>query len=884
VSAIRPTLATYRIQLHAGFTFEHAAEITDYLAALGITHVYCSPYLQAVKGSTHGYDVVDHRWVNREIGGEQGLATFVAALRTHALGQVLDIVPNHMAISASENRWWYDVLENGPSSYFASYFDVEWEPPEARLRNMVLIPVLRDQYGRVLEEGELVLQRARATFSVRYTDQSFPIDPRSLGPFLGRAAQRRGSDELAFLADAFSNLPRPTAIDRASVKRRHRDKEVLRQQLDRLLTEDPQSAAAVDELVAQLNGDADRLDELLEAQNYRLAWWRSAGRDLGYRRFFDINTLIGLRMEDELVFDDTHVRILEWVREGALDGLRVDHPDGLRDPQAYLDRLSAAAPGTWIVVEKVLEHDERLRETWPVAGTTGYDFLNRVGGVFVDPAGEAPLTAFYEEFTNAPTDYQRVVGEKKGYVLREMLGSDVNRLTDLLVDICERHRRHRDYSRHELADALRETIAAFPVYRTYVRPSAGAVSDVDRRYIKRAVDAAAAARPDIEPTLFAFLASLLLLEVSGALEGEFVARFQQLTGPVMAKSVEDTTFYVYNRLIALNEIGGDPSRFALTVEEFHAAAQKLQADWPLAMLTTSTHDTKRSEDVRARLALITERPDPWIIAVRRWSEMLDAYRTGEWPDRNTEYYFYQTLVGAWPLSVERALMHMEKAAREAKAYTSWTSPHAAYEEAIKHFVSSALADERFTADIRQYVEPLIESGRITSLAQTLIKLTAPGIPDFYQGSELWSLRLVDPDNRAPVDYAERRRALAAIETLSPRAIWERSNEGLPKVWTIRQALHLRHRRPASFGAGAIYVPLAAAGSRAANVIAFQRGTDVVTAVPRLVLGACGQWRDTTLRLPEGRWRNVLSGDWVSGVSDLADLWRDFPVALLEKDV
>jgi (1->4)-alpha-D-glucan 1-alpha-D-glucosylmutase len=876
-------IATYRVQLHAGFTFKHAAEIAPYLAALGISHIYCSPYLQATKGSRHGYDVVDHRWVNRELGGEEGFAEFIGALETHELAQVVDVVPNHMAIAASENRWWHDVLENGPSSYFASYFDVEWEPPEARLRNTVLIPILRDHYGRVLEAGEIVLGRDGATFSVRYLDYGFPVDPRALGPVLGKAAQKAASDELSFLADAFSSLPRPTAIDRASVKRRHRDKEVLRRQLERWLTDDPRSAAAVDEAVSQLNGDPNLLHELLEAQNYRLAWWKSAGRDLGYRRFFDINTLIALRMEDDQVFDDTHARILEWVHEGLIDGLRVDHPDGLRDPQGYLDRLRRAAPDAWIVVEKVLEDHERLPETWPVAGTTGYDFLNRVGGLFLDQSGERALTAFYGEFTHASTDYERVVREKKSYALREILGSDVNRLTDLLIDICERQRRHRDYSRHQLADALREVIVALPVYRTYVQPTTGLVTDADREHIVHAIEAATRERPDIEASLFEFLSSLLLLDVRGALEGEFVARFQQLTGPVMAKGVEDTAFYVYNRFIALNEVGGDPSRFSMTIAEFHEAAREAQTRRPLAMLTLTTHDTKRSEDVRARLALITERPGAWITAVQRWSGMLEEYRTNDWPDRNTEYYFYQTLVGAWPISVDRVLIHMEKATREAKTHTSWTTPNIPYEDAVKRFVTAAFDDGPFMRDLSRYVEPLIDLGRITSLAQTLIKLTAPGIPDFYQGTELWSLQLVDPDNRGDVDYAVRRRALAAIETLTARAIWERSAEGLPKLWTIRQALQLRRRHPELFGPAGAYQPLRAEGHRAEHVVAFQRGADVITIVPRLVLGACGRWHQTTLTLPSGHWRNVLTGLPASGVTDLEALWGEFPVALLERD-
>ncbi len=880
---ISPISATYRLQLHAGFTFDDAARLADYLAALGISHVYCSPYLQAARGSTHGYDVIDHARVNAELGGEAGFARFVGALRAHHLGQVLDIVPNHMAISTAENRWWADVLENGPSSAFTSYFDVDWDPPEARLRNTVLVPILGDQYGRVLEAGELKLEREGATFRICYAEHAYPVGPRSLGLLLGRAARLASSDVLAFLGDAFAELPHATATDRASVRRRNRDKEVLRGQLQRLLDEDAGAAAAVDTVVADTNADPESMHALLEMQNYRLAWWRSAGRDLGYRRFFDINTLIGLRVEDEQVFHDTHRRVLDWVREGVLDGLRVDHPDGLRDPQEYLERLRTAAPGAWIVVEKILESGERLPETWPAAGTTGYDFLNRVAGLFVDPAGESPLTDLYAEFTAERTNYHAVVHDRKLFVLREVLGSDVNRLTDLLLEICERHRRHRDYSRHQLTDALRELIACFPVYRTYVRPATGQVTDVDRGYVTQAVTAATSNRPDLDAPLFEFLRDLLLLDIAGNREGEFAARFQQLTGPAMAKGVEDTAFYTYNRFIALNEVGGDPSRFGTRVEQFHEANATTHARWPMSMLATATHDTKRGEDVRARLALLSECPATWATAVRRWSAMTERHRTHDWPDRNTEYLFYQTLVGAWPLTAERLTAYMEKATREAKVHTSWTSPGQEYDQALRRFVEASFTDTAFMADVGAFVAPLVEPGRVNALAQTVLKLSAPGVPDMYQGTELWSLPLVDPDNRRPVDYEERRRALAQLDALAPADIWRRADEGLPKLWVVRQILAARRRRPEAFGPLGQYVPLLADGARAAHVVAFRRGAAIAALVPRLVLGAAGDWAHTLVTLPRGRWQNVLTNDVVDGGAiDLGALWRVFPVALLER--
>jgi (1->4)-alpha-D-glucan 1-alpha-D-glucosylmutase len=878
----QPLGATYRLQLHADFTFADAAAIADYLSDLGISHVYCSPYLQAAPGSTHGYDVVDHSRVNRELGGEEGHQRFVAALRGRGLGQVLDIVPNHMAISSAENGWWVDVLENGPSSLYAGYFDVEWAPPEARLRNMVLLPVLGDQYGRLLDARELRIDRQGTKFQVCYAEHRYPLDPRSLGPLLARAAARTGSELLSFIADAFSALPRPTATDRASVRRRHRDRAVLQELLARAFAEEPSLAQAVDAAVAELNDNGQQLHELLEAQSYRLAWWRSAGRDLGYRRFFDINTLIGLRMEDEQVFHDTHYRVLEWLREGVLDGVRVDHPDGLRDPQQYCERLHHAAPGRWIVLEKILEPGERLPTDWPVAGTTGYDFLNRALGVFVDARAEDPLTRFYAEFTGQPTDYHALVLDRKLFVLREVLGSDVNRLTDLLLEIIERHPTHRDYSRHHLADAVREIVAHFPVYRTYVRPELRQVSEQDRQYIHDAVEGAAARRSDLERPLFTFLEALLTLEIDGALEHEFVARFQQLTGPAMAKGVEDTVFYLYNRFIALNEVGGDPSHFGLSVEGFHRAAIETQQLWPLSMLATATHDTKRGEDVRARLAVLSEMPEQWIEAVQRWSTLTASYRTGEWPDRNTEYFFYQTLVGAYPLDVERALAYMEKATREAKAFTSWTAPNETYDQALRRYVEGSMNDPRFLDDVRAFVEPIVSAGWVNALGQVLLKLTAPGVPDIYQGTELWSLHLVDPDNRRPVDYEVRRRALATVRTLSAEQIWSRAGEGLPKMWVVHQALSLRRRRADWFGPHGTYQPIDARGPRAEHLVVFARGGGAITVVPRLAWSMRGDWDGTMLELPQGEWRNVLTDERATGTVTAKSLLAKFPVALLER--
>ena len=896
-SAARPAivpLSTYRVQLTPGFGFDEAAAVAGYLADLGVSHLYASPVLQATPGSTHGYDVVDHHRVSADLGGEAGHARLCDALAVVGLGQLLDVVPNHMAVTGPENAWWWDVLENGPASVYAAYFDVDWDPPESKLRHTVLLPILGDHYGRVLEAGELRLAREGGSFTVNYHEHAVPVAPRSLDRLLITAAEECDSPELESVGAAFGRLPIATATDRESVRERHRDKEVLRARLAELCAE-PALSAAVDARVEAVNADWDALDALLDRQNYRLAFWRTAGREVDYRRFFDINTLIGVRVEDPQVFDDTHALVLEWLEKGVVDGLRIDHPDGLLDPEGYLHRLHEAGGGAWVVVEKILEPGERLPSSWPVAGTTGYDFLARAGGLFVDPAGRDPILSLYAEVTGQPIDFEDVVLAKKHLALRDILAADLNRLTGLFVQVCERHRRYRDYTRHELHEALREVLACFPVYRTYVRPSDVSVSGDDVAHVEEAVASAAARRPEIDEELFAFLGDLLLLRYRGAaapgmpapvgeVEGELIARFQQVTGPVMAKGVEDTAFYDYVPLVSLNEVGDFPGRWGTTVEEFDQACAEAADQWPTSMLATSTHDTKRSEDVRARLHLLSEMPDAWAEAVRRWRVMNVRHRTGpDLPSANAEYLLYQTVVGAWPLSAERAVAYMEKAAKEAKAHTSWIDPDPAYDDALRSFVEGVLADDAFTADVATFVAPLVAPGRVNSLAQALVKLTAPGVPDTYQGTELWDLSLVDPDNRRPVDYEVRRRLLAELPSLDAAALWARADEGLPKLKVVREALHLRRRRTQAFGADGTYEPLAAAGAKAGHAVAFHRGGQVATVVPRLVLGLDGAWGDTAVDLPPGRWRNLLTGaDVDGGAVGLDGLLADFPVALLER--
>lgn len=879
----RIPLGTYRLQLHAEFGFDDAAAIADYLQNLGISHVYSSPYLQAAPGSKHGYDVVDQHKVNEELGGAEAHERFSKSLGECHLGQVLDIVPNHMAISGRRNRYWWDVLENGPSSRYASYFDIDWNPYEERLRNKLLVPILGDHYGRVLARKELAIHRNGGSFYIKYFDHELPAAPKSLPLILCDAAHQTGSDQLAFLSDSLANLPAPTVTDPPSMLQRHRDFTMISSLLVRLFNEVPFIGHTVDRVINDINNDVDRLDEFLEQQNYRLALWKTSEQDLGYRRFFDVNTLVGLRMEDPKVFADTHAVILNWLREGVLDGIRVDHPDGVRDPREYFERLRAEAPDVWIVAEKILEPGEKLRPEWPIDGTTGYDYLNLAAGLMVDRHNVEQLTDFYAAFTGQPTDYASVCREKKHKVLRELLGSDVNRLTNLFTEICEAHRDRRDFTRQDVSRALREIVASFPVYRTYVVPSRNEITEDDVRYVNEAVELSKKNRPELDPELFDFFRDVLLLRERGDKESEFVMRFQQFCGPAMAKGVEDTVFYDFNRLLSLNEVGGDPGVFGISAADFHAANLERQKTYPRAMLASSTHDTKRSEDVRARISVLSEIPVEWKAAVQRWSRRNRHHKTEGFPDNNTEYFLYQTLVGAWPIGTDRLLPYMEKACREAKHHTNWLSPNEHFEAAVKSFIEAIYRDGELIADLEDFVNRVLVPGRVNSLAQTLLKHTVPGIPDTYQGTELWDLSLVDPDNRRPVDFKLRRRLLEELPTLSPEQILERSDEGLPKLWTIRQALRTRWDYPESFGEAGSYEPLEICGAKKEHGLGFLRGGKVAVVVPLLPAKLGGMWEDTAVHLPPGRWKDLLSATELDGGTVLlGNLLGTFPVSLLVK--
>ena len=871
--------STYRLQLHENFGFDEAAAIAPYLKKLGVTHVYSSPYLQAAPHSMHGYDVVDHRRVNEELGGAQAHERFCQQLGNIGLGQVLDIVPNHMSLGR-ENRYWWDVLENGTDSLFAGFFDIDWNSAEERLRDKVLVPVLGDQYGRVLRDGGIQLKRQGSCFTVEVSGQAFPISPTTLPLVLTKAADRGGSDILRFLSASFGRLPSAAEWDRWKLKARDRDKRVLNSLRDRLCTEEPAICREIDRVVEETNADIDALDDLLSHQNYRLAYWKTADQQLGYRRFFDVNTLIGVRMEREYVFEETHALVLKWLRDGVLDGVRIDHPDGLGDPLQYFQRLRQHAPDAWIIGEKILEPGEWLPSTWPIEGTSGYDFLNQVLGLLVHPQGLLTLGEYYRKFTGDETTFPVTAHEKKLNVTQEALGSDVNRLATLFVAICEENREYRDFTRAEIRRAIREFAACFSVYRTYVVPARKEITDEDQEIIAKAAECAKDNRLDIDGQLFDFMRDVLQMKVAGVKEAEFIFRFQQFTSPVMAKGVEDTAFYCYNRLTALNEVGGNPACSGFSLDDFHHYNAKLQQTFPTTMLTLSTHDTKRADDVRARLSVLSEIPERFLERVQHWHEITSSYRSDE-VDAGTEWFLYQTLIGAWPIDLDRIRQYMQKAMREAKVRTSWVSTNAEYEDALNLFMEAMLKDKVFLKDLESFVHEILQAGRINSLAQTLIKHTAPGVPDLYQGGELWDLSLVDPDNRRPVDYEQRSKLLHRLQDAKPADITAAMDEGLPKLWVVHQALLLRQQHPEWFGAEAGYAPVAVHGRDAERVIAYMRGDSTVTVAPRW--SQRGPVTDATITLPDGTWRNRLSGEDVTSRSvQVADLLRTFPVALLTR--
>lgn len=869
----QPRRATYRVQAHAGFGFDQIAALADYLEAFGFSHVYLSPVLTAAAGSQHGYDVVDHEHVNPELGGEAAHERMCQTLRRHGLVTILDIVPNHMAVGSPENRQWWDVLQNGPASQYAAFFDVDWE---GNSDTRVLLPVLGEHYADAVQGRLVRLVREGAEFIVRYYDHAFPPEPRSLSGLLEAAAGEH--EELGFLAGAFASLPAPKAAEREATARRERDKTVLFAYLARLLEAEPALGERIDAELERLNSQVELLDAWLEKQNWRLVYWQNATSELGYRRFFDVNSLAGLRVEDQRVFDRVHRLVLRWVRDGRLHGLRVDHVDGLLDPSGYLQRLRRGAPNAWIVVEKILEKHEQLDPSWPIEGTTGYDFMRLIDQVFVDPRGESEMSELDQRWTGQSASWADRVVEAKLQILKEVLASERERLIDLALRVLTSSFELRDCTRHSVSAAVTAVLISYPVYRSYVRVSGA--REEDRRLIAQVTKRASELRPEIDKRVFHALERILTLQTDHELEIELALRVQQVTGAIMAKAVEDTLFYRYTRLLALNEVGGSPETFGISLDEFHGKLE--HATHPQTMLASATHDTKRGEDTRARLLSLSELPQLWAQCVERWSQRSRRYRS-PMLDTATEYFFYQILVGAHPLSVERTQAYMLKAAREAKRQTSWIRQDADYEAALDSFVRGVIEDRELMDDVGKFVARIAPGGYVTSLARTLLKLTAPGVPDVYQGCELWDFSLVDPDNRTPVNFKLRRELFARVREASPEDVMADMESGAPKLWLTYKTLRLRKQRPELFEGD--YKRLPVEGPDAEHVIAFARDQRLIVVVPRLNAHSEARKRTAQITLPRGTYSNVLTDERFEQVTQLAmtELWARAPVALLVRE-
>lgn len=967
--------ATYRLQFNADFGFRDATLILSYLKDLGVTDIYSSPYLKARTGSSHGYDIVGHDGLNPEVGSEEEYNAFTQRMLDLGLGQILDIVPNHMCVEGGENPWWQDLLENGPSSVHARTFDVDWDPVKKELKNKVLIPVLGDQYGNVLENGELVLAFADGAFTIHYYEHRFPIIPKSYVQILSHRLDSLEHElgpaslpfqELLSVMTALEHLPSYMETDLERVAERYREKEVVKRRLHALYNDCKTVAAFIDHNIRIFNGQPgspesfDLLDQLLTEQVYRIAHWRVATEEINYRRFFDVNALGAIRVEDEKVFADTHRFVFQLMDQGKVTGLRVDHVDGLYDPATYLRRLQCRClspqtgeneeakpvvdeqnllskdhPLPWYIVgEKILMHGERIPRDWPVHGETGYAFLNSVNNVFVDSRNARKFDAIYDRFVRFRQNFLEVETETKRLVMQVSMSSEVNTLSHFLNTISERNRHTRDFTLNSLTKALVEVITFFPVYRTYTCNTE--ITERDRQSIEHAVSKARRHNLAMGSFIFDFIKDVLLLrcpsgsdEEDARLRLDFVMRFQQFTGPVMAKGVEDTACYVYTRLVSLNEVGSSPQQFGALPAAFHLQNLERLKNYPHAMNATSTHDTKRSEDARARINVLSEIPDLWRKSLVTWSQYnrkrlkdVDGQKA---PSRNEEYFFYQTLIGVWPHLPpdaeefnefrQRIKDYMRKAIREAKVNSSWINPNTDYENAIDIFIDSTLGkgDTAFVRSFLGIAQFVSRIGMFNSLSQTLLKITSPGLPDVYQGTELWDLSLVDPDNRRPVDFVKRAGMLEELQASEKqlglpsalcRKLLEQMEGGEIKLFLTWKSLTYRQENRDIFEQGS-YTPLSIQGQGEESVIAYCReieGKRVIVVVPRLIshyirediLYPHGQevWGDTVLELPVnsggGSYRNIFTGEILS-ISDgdgtsipLAMILQQFPVALLER--
>lgn len=984
----RIPVSTYRLQLNHKFRFSDAQRIISYLNGLGISDIYTSPYLKAKEGSLHGYDIVDHNTLNPEIGTEEEYHEMLQELQKYGMGHILDIVPNHMCITSKENAWWMDVLENGPSSPYANFFDIDWDPVKTELKNKILIPILSAQYGIILERQELQLAFENGAFFIHYYQHKLPIMPKTYIEILHHcidelknqlSAENPRFLELLSIITALNNLPPYTEKNPEKIAERYREKEIIKKRLWNLYNESPEIKAFIDENIRIFNGTKgktesfDHLDKLLNKQIYRLSHWCVATDEINYRRFFDINDLAAIRMEYPGVFTETHKLIFRLIREGKVTGLRVDHPDGLYNPSEYFQNLqrncflhkglgalknSADHPDNvaeilkqyddrllsdlqmkpfYIVGEKILIKGEKIPEDWPIYGTTGYDYLNSLNGIFIESVNVKAFDDIYNRFVKSKINFQDIIYEKKILIMETVMSSEVNTLGHFLNRLSEKNRHTRDFTLSSLTVVIKEVIAFFPVYRTYIQ-SAG-VTERDRRYIELAVSKAKKKNPAMSASIFDFLKDVLLLKYPENFGDDdkkewldFVMRFQQITGPVMAKGLEDTTFYVYNRFLSLNDVGGSPDRFGTPIETFHGQNIERFKSCPHALITTSTHDSKRGEDARARINVLSEMPDVWREHLIRWRRLNKKKRVvsegQEIPGTNEEYLLYQSLIGVWPVEPmdrseyeifkKRIKDYMVKATREAKVHTSWISPNTTYEDTLINFIETILSNVRgnkFLRDFQTFQKKISRYGIYNSLSQTLLKIISPGIPDFYQGTELWDFSLVDPDNRRHVDYCLRIKILEELEKREQeisalelaRELVSNKENGKIKLYLIYKALNYRKNNRKIFEGGE-YLSLEVKGDKANNVCSFSRKSGDSTALvvaPRFFTRLIQQpegmpfgkevWKDSVVVIPFEeagiKYRNIFTGEIVTGVCHkestvlyLSETFANFPVALMERVV
>ncbi|MBU4449317.1 MAG: malto-oligosyltrehalose synthase [Proteobacteria bacterium] len=949
MTGFRVPAATYRLQFHHGFRFITAQALVPYLHDLGISDLYASPFFKARRRSLHGYSVTNPLEINPELGSRVSLRALRKVLKSKDMGLLLDIVPNHMALS-HDNPWWLDVLENGPGSPYAIFFDIDWHPLNQAMEGRVLQPILGAPYGQVLENQQFTLALEEAGFFVHYYEHKFPLDPKTYGQILTHRldtlTRELGPGSPAILSlmgliKLIEYLPPRSLSSKRKLLERHRQKEILKNNLWLLYQGNPLIKKFLDENIAIFNGRAgdpesfDLLDRLLGLQPYRLAYWPVALDLINYRRFFSVNDLIGVRVEDPRVFEASHSLLFNLIREGKISGVRIDHIDGLYDPLGYLQRLQShlapneKAPANrenlYVVVEKILAADEPLPPDWPIAGTTGYDFLNRVNGLFIDAQGFQAVQQVYNRFVKPDLARSELIYQKKKLVIETLFRGELETLGYILSLLAEQDRQARDVPRKELQKIIGEVIACLPVYRTYIRSFE--VSPRDRACLEQVIEEVRTRHPSLDPTALDFVRRVLLLDFPPNLSEEhredwlrFVMRWQQFTVPIMAKGLEDTALYVYNPLVSLNEVGTD--FLMVAPEDFHQFNQRRQENWPSTLNATATHDTKRSEDVRMRINVLSEDPQKWEACLQRWSAWNQPKK--RWvngmavPDANEEYFLYQTLIGAWPLLEEeipefkeRLQAYTIKAAREAKVHTRWIAPNHEHENALTAFTEAILHESNhneFLNDFQKIQARLAYYGALNSLSQVLLKIASPGVPDFYQGTELWDFSLVDPDNRRPVDFPQRAQLLHDVKMKEKKAPGALIRELLPhwqngavKLYTTYKALNFRKAHPDLFLLGD-YIPIMTKGPHSQQVVAFARRQEnfwAVVAVARLftkILSAEAisfdpeVWQESFLSLPDDAPKelvNIFTGETIKSLPhehsnslDLANLFQNLPVALL----